>query len=189
MQFEQIKAKILFDILNTYQKSIYDTQAVNEMKLPTHFLFKQLCDQIFPADKDIVAAYSPQEDSKTLKTLKETDGYKTSQITVCYELRKLAQEEQEKEALLETQLQLLIQQKENQVKYFENLGENKSNFEELHNKQIALFDKQINQIKRTIAKNKKIASSLVEQFQKLVEGGIKEILELDPDLKVRLSED
>ena len=44
MQFEQVKAKILFDILNTYQKSIYDTQAVNEMKLPTHFLFKQLGD-------------------------------------------------------------------------------------------------------------------------------------------------
>ena len=83
MQFEQVKAKILFEILNTYQKSIYDTQAVNEMKLPTHFLFKQLGDQIFPADKDIAAAYSPQEDSKTPKTLKETDGYKTSQITVC----------------------------------------------------------------------------------------------------------
>jgi hypothetical protein len=57
--FEHVKAKVLFDILHTYQKSIYDASSVNDMKLPTHVHFKQLAEEIFPRDKDIVSAYSP----------------------------------------------------------------------------------------------------------------------------------
>jgi hypothetical protein len=57
--FERVKAKVLFDILHTYQKTIYDASSLNDMKLPTHVLFKQLAEEIFPNDMDIVSAYSP----------------------------------------------------------------------------------------------------------------------------------
>ena len=42
MNFEQVKAKILFDIIHTYTKSIHDTDALEQMKQPTRELFKSL---------------------------------------------------------------------------------------------------------------------------------------------------
>jgi hypothetical protein len=45
--------------MHTYHKSIYDASSLNDMKLPTHVFFKQLAEEIFPNDNDIVSAYSP----------------------------------------------------------------------------------------------------------------------------------
>ena len=57
--FEQVKTKVIFDITQSYQKSIYDCASVKEMQIPTHLLFKQISDEVFDFTENIAQAYAP----------------------------------------------------------------------------------------------------------------------------------
>ena len=70
---------------------------------------------------------------------------------------------------------MLRDAKDTHIKTHVGLGERKSKFEDAFKNQNALYDEQINQFERTIVKNREVASSLVEMFEKLVVRGIEKI--------------
>ena len=61
---EQTKTKVIFDITQSYQKSIYDCSTIKEMEMPTHLLFKQISDEVFDYAENIAQAYAPQDGQK-----------------------------------------------------------------------------------------------------------------------------
>ena len=50
MNFEQLKCKLIFDIVPTFSKAIYDTVSIDEMKVPSKVLFKKIYDELFKGE-------------------------------------------------------------------------------------------------------------------------------------------
>ena len=60
MNFEQLKCKIIFDILPNFQKAMSDTVSKDEMKDTSRIYFKKIYDEVFEGEKlEITNGASP----------------------------------------------------------------------------------------------------------------------------------
>jgi hypothetical protein len=90
--FDKVKAKIIFDIWHTYHKTLHDSSSVKEITYPTHLLFQQIADEVFPSVEKIGSAYAPQD--KTHSPLRHSSDYKALSNKLNYEFKNLDHEQQ-----------------------------------------------------------------------------------------------
>ncbi len=59
--------KILFEVLNKYQKAAFETKNLDELKEPSFQLLKDVIENVFaPEDKvEITSSFVPQEQNET----------------------------------------------------------------------------------------------------------------------------